>query len=201
MEQYPIRGWLQGLVEGSATLDETEQVVKDFLAHAKYQGWQEGYKVATGYGHEANRKGSLAGREYLDKEKIGGAYRMAREIRFRAFIKNLKWMVPVENINFSVKTVEADLSSGTGDYSEYEFNEVELMQYTGLKDKSGKKIYEGDVFISRGLCMAVVEWEKGGRFLGFTIGNERKIIYVDREPMVEVIGNIFENPELLEEKQ
>lgn len=74
-----------------------------------------------------------------------------------------------------------------------------LGQFTGLKDKNGKEIYEDDIFISRGLFMAVVEWEKEGRFLGFTIGGERKIIYVNREPKVEVIGNIYDNPELMGE--
>lgn len=123
---------------------------------------------------------------------------MSRPIKFRAFIKCLKWMLPVENINFSVETVEVDLTGGWGDYSEEDFNEVELMQYTGLKDKNEIEIYEGDIVVNRELCMAVVEWEKEGRFLGSTIGGERKIIYINREPKVEVIGNIFENQELLE---
>lgn len=75
--KYPTRGWLQGLVEGSATLDETNEAIQGFITHAEDRGWQEGYKVATGYGHEVNRKGSLTGlnnfSEYSDKDKDGGA--------------------------------------------------------------------------------------------------------------------------------
>lgn len=71
-------------------------------------------------------------------------------------------------------------------------------QFTGLHDKNGKEIYEGDIFITGMEFVAVVEWEKEGRFLGFTVDGKRKIIYVNREPRVRVIGNIHDNPELLE---
>ena len=79
---------------------------------------------------------------------------------------------------------------------------AKIMQYTGLKDKKGREIYEGDIFkTSYGSTkfLSVVEWDEiNARFLGFTLERERKILYVGREPAVEVIGNIYENPELLE---
>jgi hypothetical protein len=78
-----------------------------------------------------------------------------------------------------------------------------LQQYTGLKDKTGREIYEGDIYeVEYFGWKAVVEWdEDNARFLGFTIGAERKIVYVGREPQpVKIIGNIYENPELLNHK-
>ena len=76
-----------------------------------------------------------------------------------------------------------------------------IMQFTGLLDKNGKEIYEGDIFKTRSGVVAVVEYdEKNSRFLGWTVERERKIVYVGRGPAVEVIGNIHENPELLEQQ-
>lgn len=72
-------------------------------------------------------------------------------------------------------------------------------QYTGLKDSALAEIYEGDILECTLGWKYVVEWEEDtGRFIGFTIENERKTCYVGREPKSKMIGNIFENPELLE---
>jgi len=132
---------------------------------------------------------------------------MSREIKFRAFVKKLKWMLPVENINFAVKTVEVDLTSGNGDYSEYDFDEIELIQFTGLKDKNGKEIYEGDIV--KNLYVSpldnkekshiwVVEYETGMYWLRHI----NKMKHYDSSlflkfTRIEVVGNVHENPELL----
>ncbi len=67
-----------------------------------------------------------------------------------------------------------------------------VMQYTGLKDKNGKEIYEGDILqnISFKECIGVMEWlEKDACFTRFY-------------PLFnfEIIGNIYENPELINEE-
>lgn len=85
------------------------------------------------------------------------------------------------------------------------------MQYTGLKDKNGKEIYEGDIFIVRELhdgdeyiwnnekqtaIPQTVTWNE--KSCGFEFGLSTRIAY--QPGHFEVIGNIYENPELLEEK-
>lgn len=82
----------------------------------------------------------------------------------------------------------------------YEVLPETVGQYTGLTDKNGNKIFEGDILKASYFDWKyVVEWdEDNGRFLGFTIESERKIAYVRRKPKSEIIGNIHDNPELLE---
>ena len=78
-------------------------------------------------------------------------------------------------------------------------------QCTGLTDKNGKKIFEGDIlkfkepFRGADSTIFVVEWDDvNARFLGFTVGGiGRYMVYVGREPKCEIIGNIHDNPELL----
>jgi uncharacterized phage protein (TIGR01671 family) len=76
-------------------------------------------------------------------------------------------------------------------------------QYTGLKDKNGRKIYEGDICYCREYeCFGKVKWneDEAGFFFcvayeGGGFEEERLYEYVDE---LEVIGNIHDNPELLE---
>jgi hypothetical protein len=70
---------------------------------------------------------------------------------------------------------------------------VVIRQFTGLKDKNGKEIYEGDVvfWASRNF---IVEWDKD-KFIMKTL--KEGFGSIDRWEECEVIGNIYENPELL----
>ena len=81
-------------------------------------------------------------------------------------------------------------------------------QYTGLKDKNGKEIYEGDIIFIKGetkLLDIKGKVEYSNTFAQFIITNTGSIVN-ETEPLgdyeeenIEVIGNIYDNPELLEE--
>lgn len=74
-------------------------------------------------------------------------------------------------------------------------------EYTGLTDKNGVKIFEGDVCEDLRGFRFVVTWEESNaRFLGRGTGGWKEYIrYVGQEPAVTVIGNIH-NPELIKEE-
>lgn len=74
-----------------------------------------------------------------------------------------------------------------------------LMQCTGLKDKNGKLIYEGDIV--NGSCGAywgkmIVEYNVAGFVLN---KNGKYLNFLEGDNYIEVIGNIYENPELLKD--
>jgi hypothetical protein len=73
-----------------------------------------------------------------------------------------------------------------------------LMQYTGLKDKNGVDIYEGDVVQNQAMANRVVKRTKYGEYRLFC-GNSQSHFYNGwtKGTVWEVIGNVHENPELL----
>jgi len=76
-------------------------------------------------------------------------------------------------------------------------NDVELMQYTGLHDKNGKEIYEGDIFRIPETPpeVNVIKYVDGAWYL-----HPHGLYLTDWYNRGEVIGNIYENPELLEKQ-
>lgn len=76
-----------------------------------------------------------------------------------------------------------------------------LLQYTGLKDKNGKEIYEGDIFKGGDYKWDAVEFEDGQfqvNLMGARVFSLQELCCDYDSERPEVIGNIFENPELLE---
>lgn len=119
-----------------------------------------------------------------------------REIKFRCWGKNIKEYLG-EGEGFNME----ELSRLAG-----QFDKWELEQYTGLKDKNGKEIYEGDIVKYLNTNYEVyfdkVQGWRGIRrgFHSVTpIGETVYNMTINRVDRPEVIGNIHENPELLEE--
>lgn len=112
-----------------------------------------------------------------------------REIKFRAWWQDLKEMVQIPELTFG--------SNGSY-FSDGRRLDKPPMQYTGLKDKNGKEIYEGDVLLNNGLNWEVV-WEEAGFYIR-EIGKEFKYIFLKEAEHSEVIGDIYSNPELLTNK-
>ena len=126
-----------------------------------------------------------------------------REIKFRAYDKHTKIMLPVvDAIKFTKSesiNIMRDGAYGVGITIPYQPH-IELMQFTGLYDKNGKEIYESDIVEVTRQCI----WEKGivvfidGCF--FIKVNETLLALYECEPNnyeLKAIGNIYENPELL----
>ncbi|EAG4009773.1 hypothetical protein B9R48_15145 [Listeria monocytogenes] len=123
-----------------------------------------------------------------------------RAIGFRAFVKRKKKMLPVTDLCFN--ETEAVGVSGCGNakctlcVDWYNFDDVVLMQYTGLKDKNGKKIFEGDIgWDEHNECYGVVKFEEG-KFL-YVWENIAEDLWEVADG-IEIYGNIHGNPDLLE---
>ena len=139
-----------------------------------------------------------------------------REILFKAKrLDNGEWVegscVNVSNKHFYIFTGKLDISNGYLDFEKYSINPETLCQYTGLTDKNGNKIWENDI------CYNVIDkcvicygiYDNNSyceEHMGFYINWEKlknkyrqDIGYWTSE--IEVIGNIFDNPELLGSEQ
>ena len=148
---------------------------------------------------------------------------MIREIKFRAWFKPLKRIYAVRELKFNRGGNIVIMTNHTGGTNEVSY---ELMQFTGLKDKNGKEIYEGDILRQgEGEHETLIEVKFGnGTFdsgcynftgfygvylkIGFGGGFKKGDLCEDMDEITqeecsrrEVIGNIYENPELLEVKE
>ena len=125
-----------------------------------------------------------------------------REIKFRAWTKKSKRMCDVLGIDYCEEEIWLmPLDNALARDFRCRLKNVELMQYTGMEDKNRCEIYEGDVvkFISRldsSKRMGTVGYWAGDA--AFLIECEREIFYLFHDALNrEVIGNIYENPEIL----
>jgi len=134
-----------------------------------------------------------------------------REIKFRGWDKVRKRMFTSNNnsginlMEFSqygeIETISLFeyLPNGNFEFHKVNINEVELLQYTGLKDINDKEIYEGDILnnVTADTKYGVVSFEQGCFIVRADDGEIIHHRLVHLTESCEVIGNIFENPELL----
>lgn len=124
-----------------------------------------------------------------------------KEIKFRAWSKE-EGMINVARLDIVDGSLYKRLITGKAyDY----WNDVILMQYTGLKDKNGTEIYEGDIVkYTSELENGIFEVKYGNcRFYGLWIEATfmditTDLFYLGCSNELEVIGDIYKNPELLE---
>ena len=146
-----------------------------------------------------------------------------RELKFRAWDSADKMMY--HNIQDGIKfddgscySFDKFLRNSVGDPDMEDYHRWSIMQYTGLMDKNGKEIYEGDIIQSKSEMVRLVTNEPTGRIAikNYTVRWEHEIArwgrfkdgkfellsglkkeYLDQ--WYTVIGNIYENPELIGE--
>ena len=126
--------------------------------------------------------------------------------KFRAWMKSLKWMCDVTNISFDSKFVDICQLGDTERYTEMsvEFDEIELLQSTGLKDKNDKEIFEGDIVKMTKDVYSEPTYYEVVRHYGGAYRLESKQHGCElwlRHTDCEVVGNVYENRELLEDKE
>ena len=129
---------------------------------------------------------------------------MSREMKFRAW--NGEKIISQDHLFWNGET----FVTGVWDYTETYIHpaeqfEVSLMQSTGLKDRNGIEIYEGDALRihhddGESNFAGIVKWLAEGDWLGWCLMErcDPEMLRVDDQPSLEVIGNIYETPELAE---
>ena len=117
-----------------------------------------------------------------------------REIKFRGY-NGEKWLFG--NLEINYKTKQACISDNGFWRRPVRFDTVG--QFTGLTDSTGKEIYEGDIIKTQKSEIGIIVWEND--LCGFRArlaDNSFYILTVFFASMFSVIGNIHDNPELLE---
>lgn len=129
---------------------------------------------------------------------------MVNLLRFRAWHKTWEEMGKVKRIRFDDDgNANNVLFKGKEFGVNAKINEFELMQSTGLKDKNGKEIFEKDILDYNGRKV-IVKWHGSYASFIYEFVDELENRVTEWQPLYlsyyhfEIIGNIYENPELLE---
>ena len=130
-----------------------------------------------------------------------------RETKFRAWDKVLEKMLVVGVLDFDEWFLRTSISGGiVGERHSFKNEETDrfiLIQYTGLLDKNGKEIYEGDILAMPNHQPCFVEYSEDCGAFQLKLKREWKgkmavWTYAEDARIGVVIGNIYEHPKLLE---
>ncbi|SDD28065.1 phage uncharacterized protein TIGR01671 [Paenibacillus sp. UNCCL117] len=146
---------------------------------------------------------------------------MTREIKFKAFYKPLNIMLQpgqIESINFETKVLGVYLDIDGKGFHKLRMSDFEMLPYTGLKDREGKDVYEGDIVTltvpDQDFVIQGNGYMDNGVHKGFSLKGEVKFLYscwfidegggkggplnFEDGQTLEIHSNIYENPDLLE---
>lgn len=152
---------------------------------------------------------------------------MGREIKFRGKLINYCGQYHYdENNNYVMNTIGNWITGSLIDYGqsetqykkgyyifedckEFKVFDESVGQFTGIKDSNGKEIYEGDIVkMTHSDNYYLIKYEQGSYWLEKKGKGSREqqlisgfLISFDESSEIEVVGNMFDNPELLEEKE
>lgn len=119
---------------------------------------------------------------------------MSREIKFRNWNKEVKFMTVPYTLDFTLRYNEVP--------SDADGSQVVFMQYTGINDMKGNEVYEGDI-VKYGGRIGRIEWHKEQASFDLiyikTVDQDAEVRPLSNHHWrlkVEVIGNIYENKEL-----
>jgi uncharacterized phage protein (TIGR01671 family) len=147
-----------------------------------------------------------------------------RELKFRAWDnKNKKWLLGYEYPNLGGFSLFGECMLGgewSCTFSDFlfenyglKFSDLIVMQFTGIKDKNKKEVYEGDLYRRYSYLYRVIWRKEKAGFFGEIVGRfnsstneydlEKSSTYFNlcEDEITEVIGNIYQNPNLIPSKQ
>ncbi len=116
-----------------------------------------------------------------------------RRVKFKAILEKESIIRDVLGIDFLNLKVLVSIS-GSHEWHKYK----KLLQYTGLEDENGTEIYEGDIYTQGCENIRYIVVFNDCQFVGKQVENRSLAGLTYFSDEIEVIGNIYENPELLE---
>jgi uncharacterized phage protein (TIGR01671 family) len=119
-----------------------------------------------------------------------------REIKFRAWTgSKMEYRVVVGQLGaFYVEGIDPKDSACMNPANTKYYKETPIMQNTGLLDKNGREVFEGDVILYGSTCCYTVSWIPEICAFEMTGHNRSIVLNKSNEYTREIVGNIYENP-------